>query len=50
MDIPGVKAKDIDIQVNGPMMTVTAQREESARKKVARSTASSGRAAATPAR
>jgi len=28
MDIPGVKAKDIDIQVNGPMMTVTAQREE----------------------
>ena len=28
MDIPGVKAKDIDIQLNGNMLTVTAQREE----------------------
>jgi HSP20 family protein len=28
MDIPGVKAKDIDIQVNGQMLTVSAQREE----------------------
>jgi HSP20 family protein len=28
MDIPGVKAKDIDIQVNGQLLTVSAQREE----------------------
>ena len=28
MDIPGVKAKDIDIQLNGNMLTVTAQRDE----------------------
>jgi HSP20 family protein len=28
MDLPGVKAKDIDIQVNGQMLTVSAQREE----------------------
>jgi HSP20 family protein len=28
MDIPGVKAKDIDIQVNGQMLTVNAHREE----------------------
>ncbi len=28
MDIPGVKAKDIDIQINGQQLTVTAQREE----------------------
>jgi len=45
-----VKAKDIDIQVNGPMMTVTAQREEEREKKVALFTASSGRAAVYSAR
>ena len=28
MDIPGVKPKDIDIQLNGNLLTVTAQREE----------------------
>jgi HSP20 family protein len=28
MDIPGVKAKEIDIQLNGNLLTVTAQREE----------------------
>jgi HSP20 family protein len=28
MDVPGVKAKDIDIQLNGNLLTVTAHREE----------------------
>jgi HSP20 family protein len=28
MDIPGVKTKDIDIQLNGNLLTVTARREE----------------------
>jgi HSP20 family protein len=28
MDVPGVKAKDIDIQINGNLLTVTAKREE----------------------
>ena len=28
MDIPGVKSKDIDIQLNGNLLTVTARREE----------------------
>jgi HSP20 family protein len=28
MDVPGVKAKDIDIQVNGNLLTVTASRDE----------------------
>jgi HSP20 family protein len=28
MDLPGVKAKDIDIQIHGNLLTVTAQREE----------------------
>lgn len=28
MDVPGVKAKDIDIQVNGNLLTVSAIREE----------------------
>jgi HSP20 family protein len=28
MDVPGVKAKDIDIQINGNLLTVTANREE----------------------
>jgi HSP20 family protein len=28
MDVPGVKAKDIDIQINGNLLTVTASRDE----------------------
>jgi HSP20 family protein len=28
MDVPGVKAKDIDIQINGNLLTVMANREE----------------------
>lgn len=28
MDVPGVKAKDIDIQLNGNLLTVTARRDE----------------------
>ena len=28
MDVPGVKPKDIDIQLNGNLLTVTADREE----------------------
>jgi HSP20 family protein len=28
MDLPGMKAKDIDIQLNGNLLTVTAKREE----------------------
>jgi HSP20 family protein len=28
MDLPGVKAKDIDIQIHGNLLTVTAQRED----------------------
>jgi len=28
MDVPGVKAKDIDIQINGNLLTVSATREE----------------------
>jgi HSP20 family protein len=28
MDVPGVKAKDIDIQINGNLLTVSAHREE----------------------
>lgn len=28
MDVPGVKAKDIDVQLNGNLLTVTARRDE----------------------
>ncbi|MEX2093433.1 MAG: Hsp20/alpha crystallin family protein [Pirellulales bacterium] len=28
MDVPGVKAKDIDVQLNGILLTVTARRDE----------------------
>lgn len=28
MDVPGVKAKDIDVQLNGNLLTVTAHRDE----------------------
>jgi HSP20 family protein len=28
MDVPGIKAKDIDIQLNGNIITISGQREE----------------------
>jgi HSP20 family molecular chaperone IbpA len=50
LDVPGVTAKEIDIQLNGNVLTVSGERKEEQEKRVRHSIASSGAMAASPAR